>query len=107
MATGAVVSYLENKGDNHETRDLGISLCVSLSSTFALAYTNPNHHRSGARTHGGAVGMSYAPTYGGRMNYGGCRDNGGYLDGWCGDGGTYGFGPNNRPGLVGGDDSGT
>jgi hypothetical protein len=34
-------------------------------------------------------------------------DNGGYLDGWCGDGGRYGFGPNNRPGLVGGDDSGT
>ena len=26
------------------------------------------------------------------MNYGGCRDNGGYLDGWCSDGGTYGFG---------------
>ena len=51
--------------------------------------------------------MSYGPTYGGRMNYGGCSDNGGYLDGWCGDGGGYGFGPNNRPGLVGGDDSGT
>jgi hypothetical protein len=39
--------------------------------------------------------MSYAPTYRERMNNGGCRDNGGYLDGWCSDGGTYGFGPNN------------
>src|SRR6202165_2391404 len=25
---GAVVSYLNNKGDNHETRDNSISLCV-------------------------------------------------------------------------------
>ena len=44
---------------------LALASAFSLSSTFALAYTNPNHHRSGARTHHGAVGMSYAPTYGG------------------------------------------
>ena len=87
---------------------LALASAFALSSTFALAYTNPNHHRSGARTHHGAVGMSYAAsTYRGRTNYGGCGDNGGYLDGWCADGGRYGFGPNNRPGLVGGDDSGT
>ena len=86
---------------------LALASAFALSSTFAFAYTNPNHHWSGVRTHLGAVGMSYAPTYRGRMNYGGCVDNGGYLDGWCGDGDRYGFGPNNRPGLVGGDDSGT
>ena len=42
---------------------LALASAFALSSTFALAYTNPNHHRSGVRTHHGAVGMSYAPTY--------------------------------------------
>ena len=56
---------------------LALASAFALSSTFAVAYTNPNHHRSGVRTHHGAVGMSYAPTYRGRMNYGGCGDNGG------------------------------
>ena len=74
---------------------LALASAFALSSTFALAYTKSNHHRSGVRTHHGAVGMSYAPTYRERMNDGGCRDTGGYLDGWCSDGGTYGFGPNN------------
>jgi hypothetical protein len=73
---------------------LALACAFALSSTFALAYTNPNHHRSGVRTHHRAVGMSYAPTYRGWMNYGGY-------------GGRYGDGPNNRGGLVGGDDSGT
>jgi hypothetical protein len=50
---------------------LALASAFALSSTFALAYTNPNHHRSSARTLHGAVGMSYAPTYRGRMNYGG------------------------------------
>jgi hypothetical protein len=69
---------------------LALASAFALSSTFALAHTNPNHHRSGVRTHHGAVGMSNARTYRGWMNYGG-----------------YGDGPNNRGGLVGGDDSGT
>ena len=50
---------------------LALASAFALSSTFALAYTNPNHHRSGVRTHHGAVGMSYAPTSRGSMNYGG------------------------------------
>jgi hypothetical protein len=73
---------------------LALATAFALSGTFALAYTNPNHHRSGVRTHHGAVGMSYPRTYRGWMNYGGY-------------GGGYGGGPNNRGGLVGGDDSGT
>lgn len=88
---------------------LALASAFALSSTVALAHTNPNHHRSGVRTHHGAVGMSYAPTYRG-WNYGGYRgsmDNGGYVGGWYGDFGQYGDGPNNRGGLVGGDDSGT
>jgi len=79
---------------------LALASAFALSSTFALAHTNPNHHRSGVRTHHGAVGMSYAPPYGGWTNYGGF--SGPYVDG-----GGYGDGPNNRGGLVGGDDSGT
>jgi hypothetical protein len=75
---------------------LALASVFALSSTFALAYTNPSHHRSGVRTHHGAVGMSYPPTYRGSMNYGGYRGGGGYGDG-----------PNDRGGLVGGDDSGT
>jgi hypothetical protein len=75
---------------------LALATAFALSSTFALAYTNPNHHRSGVRTHHGAVGMSYARTHRGWMNYGG-----------YGYGGGYGDGPNDRGGLVGGDDSGT
>jgi hypothetical protein len=75
---------------------LALASSFALSSTFALAYTNPKHHRSGVRTHHGAVGMSYPRTYRGSMYYGG-----------YGGGGGYGDGPNNRGGLVGGDDSGT
>jgi hypothetical protein len=78
---------------------LALASAFALSSTFALAHTNQNHHRSGARTHHGAVGMSYAP-YGGWTNYGGFRSP--YVNG-----GGYGDGPNDRGGLVGGDDSGT
>lgn len=84
---------------------LALASAFALSSTFALASTNPNHHRSGVRTHHGPVGMSYGPTYRGWMNYGGFRGSmnyGGYVDG-----GGYGDGPNNRGGLVGGDDPGT
>jgi hypothetical protein len=69
---------------------LALASAFALSSTVALAHTKPNHHRSGVRTHHGAVGMSYPRTYRGSMNYGG-----------------YGDGPNDRGGLVGGDDSGT
>jgi hypothetical protein len=79
---------------------LALASAFALSSTFALAHTNPNHHRSVVRTHHGAVGMSYAPTYRGWTSYGGYR--GPYVDG-----GGYGDGPNNRGGLVGGDDAGT
>jgi len=84
---------------------LALASAFALSSTFALAYTNPNHHRSGVRTHHGAVGMGYAPTYRGWMNYGGYRGPMNY--GGYGGGGGYGDGPNNRGGLVGGDDDGT
>jgi hypothetical protein len=48
---------------------LALATAFALSSTFALAHTNPNHHRSGVRTHHRAVGMSYAPTNRGLMNY--------------------------------------
>ena len=41
---------------------LALASAFALSSTFALAYTNPNHHRSGVRTHHGAVGMSNVRT---------------------------------------------
>jgi hypothetical protein len=81
---------------------LALASAFALSSTFALAHTNPKHHRSGVRIHQGAVGMSYPRTYRGSMYYGGY--GGGYRGGY-GDG--YGDGPNNRGGLVGGDDSGT
>jgi hypothetical protein len=79
---------------------LALASAFAHSSTFALAHTNPNHHRTGVRIHHSAVGMRYAPTYGGWMNYGGFK--GPYVDG-----GGYGDGPNNRGGLVGGDDAGT
>lgn len=77
---------------------LALASAFALSSTFALAHTNPRHHRSGVRAHHGAVGVSYPRTYRGPM----------YYD-WYGSGfgGGYGGGPNNRGGLVGGDDSGT
>jgi hypothetical protein len=79
---------------------LALASAFALSSTFALAHTNPNHHRLGVRTHHGAVGMRYAPTYGVWSNYGGFGTP--YVDG-----GGYGDGPNDRGGLVGGDDDGT
>jgi hypothetical protein len=68
---------------------LALASAFALSSTFAFAHTI--HHRSGVRAHHPAVGMGYAPTYRGSMNY---------YSGQTG-------GPNNRGGLVGGDDSGT
>ena len=71
---------------------MALAAAFTLSSTFALAYTN--HHRSGVRTHH-TVGMNPA-TYRGAMNYNGWNNNG-----W------NGGGPNNRGGLVGGDDAGT
>jgi hypothetical protein len=79
---------------------------LAFSSTFAHAYTNPNHHRSGVRTHHGAVRMNYAPTYRGWMNYGG-YNRGPMNYGGDVEAGRYGNGPNNRGGLVGGDDDGT
>ena len=81
---------------------LALASAFALSSTVAFAYTNPHHHRSGVRTHHRAIGMGYAPTYRGWTNYGGYGGYGGYVDG-----GGYGDGPNNRGGLVGGDDDGT
>jgi hypothetical protein len=72
---------------------LALASVFALSSTFALAQTRhqyPSHHKykytshqkykSAVRPYQGTVGM-------GRSNYGG--------------------GPNNRGGLVGGDDAGT
>jgi uncharacterized membrane protein len=79
---------------------LALASAFALSGTFAFAHANPNHHRSGVRIHHGAVGMGYAQTYRGSMNYGG------YPGGSMNYGG-YDGGPNNRGGLVGGDDSGT
>jgi hypothetical protein len=38
---GAVVSYLENKGDNHETYDPSISLCFR-----TLKYVRTRAHKS-------------------------------------------------------------
>jgi hypothetical protein len=77
---------------------LALASAFALSSTFALAHTN--HHRSGVRIHHGAVGMSNAPTYPNARTYRGWMNYGGY-------GGGSGDGPNDRGGLVGGDDSGT
>jgi hypothetical protein len=68
------------------TLALASAFVLALSSTFALAHTH--HHRSGW-SHHGALGMSFA-----RMH------RGSYYGGQTG-------GPNNRGGLVGGDDSGT
>jgi hypothetical protein len=67
------------------TLALASAFALALSSTFALAHTH--HHRSGWAHHG-AFGMSFA------------RMHRGYYAGQTG-------GPNNRGGLVGGDDSGT
>ena len=66
---------------------LALAAVLALSSTYAFARTH--HHKSGMRHHG-VAGMSYGMSRG-PVNYGG----------------GYGGGPNNRPGLVGGDDSGT
>jgi hypothetical protein len=85
---------------------IALASVFALSSTFALAYTK--HHKSGARTHSG----SYARTQP-SMNYNG-SNYGWNNPGWNNYGGSsYGWsrgaggGPNNRGGLVGGDDSGT
>ena len=94
MATGRLSLIWKTKEMTMKLTTLALASAFALSSTFALAHTNPNHHRSGVRTHHGAVGMSNARTYRGWMNYGGY-------------GGGYGDGPNDRGGLVGGDDSGT
>jgi hypothetical protein len=87
---------------------IALAAAFTLPSTFALAYTN--HHRSGVRTHHPATYdrgpmNSYDWSNNGWNNYG--RNNYGpnnyapnYND-------QYGDGPNNRPGLVGGDDNGT
>jgi hypothetical protein len=82
---------------------IALAAAFTLPSTFALAYTN--HHRSGVRTHHPATDYrgsmnSYDWSNNGWNNYG--RNNNGwnYSD-------RYGDGPNNRPGLVGGDDDGT
>jgi hypothetical protein len=71
------------------TLALASAFALALSSTFALASTN-HHHRSGWAHHG-AFGMSFA-----RMHRGSMSSYGGQTGG-----------PNNRGGLVGGDDSGT
>jgi hypothetical protein len=78
---------------------LALASAFALSSTFALANTKPHHHRSGVRIHHAAPALSYRP-YGGWMNYGGYGGYGGYN-------GATGDGPNDRGGLVGGDDDGT
>jgi hypothetical protein len=70
---------------------IALASAFALSSTFALAYTN--HHKSGARTHHGTVGMSSVRMHRGSMNY--VRN------------GRYGGSSNNRGGLVGGADPGT
>jgi hypothetical protein len=67
---------------------LALASAFALSSTFALAYTN--HHRTyrhGYHHYHGTVGMNYGKYRGNYDPY-------------------YGS-PNNRGGLVGGDDSGT
>jgi hypothetical protein len=71
---------------------LALASALALSTTAAFAATGPaHHHRSGVRIHHSVIGMGYAPMYRGSMNY------------YSGPSG----GPNNRGGLVGGDDSGT
>ena len=46
-----------------------VGLAPTGKRRLCTARANPNHHRSGARTHHRAVGMSYAPTNRGWMNY--------------------------------------
>jgi hypothetical protein len=67
---------------------LALATVLALSGSYAFAHTS-HHHRSGMRHHG-VAGMSYG-MYRGPANYGGGQSGG----------------PNNRPGLVGGDDPGT
>jgi hypothetical protein len=45
---------------------IALAAAFALSSTFALAYTN--HHKSGATTHHGTVGMSSAQKNKGSTN---------------------------------------
>jgi hypothetical protein len=71
---------------------IALAAALTLSSTLALAYTH--HHRSGVRTHH-TVGMNPATYRGSMNNYG-----------WSNNVWNRG-GPNNRGGLVGGDDAGT
>jgi hypothetical protein len=95
---------LEQKHQGRTTMKLAtiaLASAFALSSTLALAYTSHHKHRSGARTHQGTVGMSYARTPVRSTNYG--WNGGGWNGGWNGGAG----GSNNRGGLVGGSDSGT
>ena len=71
---------------------IALAAAFALSSTFALAYTNPHKHRTHhGTTYRGTVGMG-----GGEFGRGG--------GGWHAPL-SYG-GPNNRGGLVGGSDVG-
>jgi hypothetical protein len=76
---------------------IALALAFALSSTFAFGATKhpkKTHHGSYARMQPGAY-------YGG--NNRGWNNPGWNNPGWN----TYGGGPNNRGGLVGGDDPGT
>jgi hypothetical protein len=60
---------------------IALASAFALSSTYALAATQ--HHKSGVKTHHSSHARNYAPNY------------------------AYAGNPNNRGGLVGGDDPGT
>jgi hypothetical protein len=71
---------------------IALASAFALSSTLALA-ASTKHHKSGAKTYKGTVGMSSSRT----------KSKGSMNDGL----GRYGGSSNDRGGLVGGADPGT
>src|SRR5215470_14299762 len=81
---------------------IALASAFALSSTFALAHSTHHKHKSGAKTYSTARNYgSYGRYYGGSGQYYG--GSGQYYGG----SGQYYGNPNNRGGLVGGDDPGT
>jgi hypothetical protein len=81
---------------------IALAFAFTLSSTYVLAYTN--HHKSGARTHYGSYARMQPQQPG--WNNNGWNNNNNWNNNYRPNY-NYGGGPNNRGGLVGGDDSGT
>jgi hypothetical protein len=87
---------------------IALASAFALSSTFAFATSSHHKYKSGTRSHSAGYSTNYGRSSGsyGQYNGGYGRSSGSYGQYNSGYGRYYGN-PNNRGGLVGGDDPGT